>query len=372
MKKQVFEGMKPFKKLFVRAMTEDDVARLLDLRIRRISAYDIKKNRGEITDIVAAIRQCNAKLKNLTKTTIGWLSGLVEKYRDLFPRRTVVETFHTVDKVAVAKANIRLSYDREAGYFGSSMRGSEFVMNVTEYDRILTVTSDGTYRIMAPPDKAWMPGALLYAAVWDPGKGEHFVLVYRDAAKVAWGKRVHIERFITNKTYSLVKEGSVGIDFLSEKKNPGRAAAQHGAIQASEGEGGQRGPGQDPGVRPCRAGSEALRQTGGKRSAPARARKNRRGPKRNRAPRRIRYELRRCRIPAAAMTGVCRTRSFSRRLNAILGACSSGLALRVILSPVAGLIPTRAFRAGRFLRDSRPIFPSGTRRPRRRPDSSIM
>jgi hypothetical protein len=123
--------------------------------------------------------------------------------------------------VAVAKANIRLSYDREAGYFGSSMRGSEFVMNVTEYDRILAVTSDGTYRIMAPPDKAWMPGALLYAAVWDPAKGEHFVLVYRDAAKVAWGKRVHIERFITNKTYSLVKEGSVGIDFLSEKKNPG-------------------------------------------------------------------------------------------------------------------------------------------------------
>src|SRR5208337_5470522 len=85
----------------------------------------------------------------------------------------------------------------------------------------LTVTSDGTYRIMAPPDKAWMPGALLYAAVWDPGKGEHFVLVYRDAAKVAWGKRVHIERFITNKTYSLVKEGAVGIDFLSEKRNPG-------------------------------------------------------------------------------------------------------------------------------------------------------
>jgi topoisomerase-4 subunit A len=220
-KRQVHDGMKPFKKLFVRAMTDEDVTRLLDLKIRRISAYDIKKNRGEIDDIVAAIKQCNVKLRNLTKTTIGWLSGLIEKYRDRYPRRTVIETFHTVDKIAVAKANIRLSYDREAGYFGSSMRGSEFVMNVTEYDRILTVTADGTYRIMAPPDKAWMPGALLYAAVWDPQKGEHFVLVYRDANKIAWGKRVHIERFITNKTYSLVKEGSIGIDFLSEKRNPG-------------------------------------------------------------------------------------------------------------------------------------------------------
>jgi topoisomerase-4 subunit A len=222
-KKQVYEGMKPFKKLFIRAMTDDDVSRLLDLRIRRISAYDIKKNRGEIDTIVAAIRQCNVRLKNLTKTAIGWLTGLIEKYRDSYPRRTAIDTFHTVDKVAVAKANIRLSYDREAGYFGSTLRGSEFVMNVTEYDRILTVTADGTYRIMAPPEKAWMPGALLYAAVWDPRKGEHFVLIYRDANKVAWGKRVHIERFITNKTYSLLKEGSIGIDFLSDKKNPGSA-----------------------------------------------------------------------------------------------------------------------------------------------------
>jgi topoisomerase-4 subunit A len=222
-KRQVYEGMKPFKKLFIRPMEDEDVSRLLDLKIRRISAYDIRKNRGEIGDIVAAIKQCNAKLKTLTKTTIGWLSGLIEKYRDRYPRRTEIETFHTVDKVAVAKANIRLSYDREAGYFGSSVRGSEFVMNVTEYDRILTVTADGTYRIMAPPEKAWMPGALLHASIWDPQKGVHFVLVYRDANKVAWGKRVHIERYITNKTYSLVKEGSVGIDILSEKKNPGPA-----------------------------------------------------------------------------------------------------------------------------------------------------
>src|SRR5208283_2900777 len=133
-KRQVWDGMKPFRKLFVRSMTDEDVSRLLDLRIRRISAYDIRKNRGEIDDIVAAIRQCNAKLKNLTKTTIAWLSGLIEKYGPQYPRRTEIETFHTVDKVAVAKANIRLSYDRDAGYFGSSMRGSEFVMNVTEYE----------------------------------------------------------------------------------------------------------------------------------------------------------------------------------------------------------------------------------------------
>ena len=220
-RKHVYDGMKPFKKLFVRPMNDEDVTRLLDLKIRRISAYDIRRNRGEISDIVAAIRQCNAKLRNLTKTTVGWLTGLVDKYGERYPRRTEIETFHTVDKLAVARANIRLSYDREASYFGSSVRGSEFVMNVTEYDKILTVTVDGTYRITAPPDKLWMPGALLYAAVFDAKKGVGLTLIYKDAGGIPWGKKVRIERFITNKVYSLVREGSLGIEYLSDRKAPG-------------------------------------------------------------------------------------------------------------------------------------------------------
>jgi topoisomerase-4 subunit A len=220
-RREVYTGMKPFSRQFVRAMTDDDVQRLLELRIRRISAYDLRKNRGEIDDIVAELRQVNRKLKNLTKTVIEWLAGLNDKYGEQFPRRTEIATFHEVDKVAVAKANIRLSYDREAGYFGSSVRGSEFVMTVTEYDRILAVTSDGTYRIMAPPEKAWMPGALLYAGIFDKAKGAHFTLIYRDANGLAWGKKVQIERFITNKTYWLAKEGSLGIDFLTDKRPSG-------------------------------------------------------------------------------------------------------------------------------------------------------
>jgi len=222
-RKQVYEGMKPFKKHFVRPMNDTDITRLLDLKIRRISAYDIKRNRGDIDDIVAAIRQANAKLRNLTKTAIAWLKEIIAKYKEHFPRRTVVETFHTVDKLAVAKANIRLAWDRDSSFFGSNVRGSDFAMNVTEYDKILAVTSDGTYRIMPPPEKAWLPGALLYAAVFDSKKGVGLTIVYRDANKAAWGKKVRIERFITNKVYSLVKEGSVGIAFLSDKKSPGKA-----------------------------------------------------------------------------------------------------------------------------------------------------
>lgn len=221
-RREVYAGMKPFAKLFVRAMNDDDVTKLLQLMIRRISAFDLKKNKGEIDDIVAAIRQANAKLKNLTKTTIAWVRGIVEKYGARYPRRTEIETFHTVDKKAVAKANLRLSWDRESGFFGSSVRASEFVLNASDYDKILVVTEDGAYRVMSPPEKAFLPAPVLHAAVFDPEKGAHLNLVWLDAARAPWGKRVKIERFITNKVYSLVKEGAAGIAFLStDRRNPG-------------------------------------------------------------------------------------------------------------------------------------------------------
>lgn len=219
--REVYAGMKPFSKQFVRPMNDEDVKKLLELRIRRISAYDIKKNRGDIDMVLAGIKACNARLKNLTKTAVHWLREMISKYSDQYPRRTAIETFHTVDKKAVARAHIRLSYDRESNYIGANVRGAEFQMNVTEYDRILVVTSDGTYRIMAPPDRMWLPGIVLYCAVFDPDKGATITFVYRDAEKTAWAKKVTISKFITDKVYPLCKEGSVGIEYLTDARKPG-------------------------------------------------------------------------------------------------------------------------------------------------------
>ena len=268
----VYAGMRPFSKLFVRAMTDEDVTRLLELKIRRISAYDIRKNRGEINDIVAAIKQATARLKNLTKTTIGWVQGILAKYGDQHPRRTEVETFHTVDKKAVAKANLRLSWDRDSGFFGSSVRANEFVMNVSDYDKILVVTDDGAYRVMSPPEKAFLPAPVLHAAVFDPEKGAHLNLVWLDAAKSPWGKRVKVERFITNKVYSLTKEGAAGHRVpLGRQKKSGNCPDRLRACQAREAEVAHRRPREGarvrvdgaryaPGDQACREGDARARE----------------------------------------------------------------------------------------------------------------
>jgi topoisomerase-4 subunit A len=210
----VMTGMAEFKRQFVRAMIDDDVAKLLEIRIRRISAYDIEKHKAELAEVEAELEVTRKKLKQLTKTVIAWLEGIIERFGEPYKRKTKVTSIEEVDKKAVATANIRVSYDEETGFFGSDVRGSEFALNVTEYDRILAVSSDGTYRIMAPPKKVLLPRKLLFVGVFDPEKGQDFTLVYRDGERNAFGKRVHIESFIHDKEYRFFKDEKGKLDLL--------------------------------------------------------------------------------------------------------------------------------------------------------------
>ena len=219
---EVYDGMAPFAQSFVRAMNDKDVERLLDLKIRRISAFDIDKNRKDIDDIVRAIKVCKTKLKNLTPTTISYIEGLLEKYGKLFPRRTRIETFQAVDRKAVARQNIKLSYDPETGFFGSDVKGSEYILQVSEYDLILAISEDGTFRIMTPPNKVLL-GKVLFCALFDPEKGEVFTVVYRDTEKNAFAKKIHIHKFIRNREYQLIPGDTGGqIDLLSQSAKPGK------------------------------------------------------------------------------------------------------------------------------------------------------
>jgi topoisomerase-4 subunit A len=118
----VWKGMEQFKKLFVRDMVDADVDRLLEIRIKRISQFDINKNRKDIDDIVRQIKEAKAKLKNLTGTTVAWLEYLNDKYAKIFPRRSKVKAMEEIDQKSVARANIRMGYDASTGFFGKSVK----------------------------------------------------------------------------------------------------------------------------------------------------------------------------------------------------------------------------------------------------------
>lgn len=214
-RKAVYEGMTPYEEFFIRAMVDDDVERLLRIRIHRISLYDINKYRKELDDIVRAIRDCGKKLRQLTKTTIAYLEGLIEKYGADHPRRTEIVGFEQVSKHEVALQNVKLAFDPDSGFFGSDVKGgSRYKMTVSEYDKILIVFPDGTYRVVDPPEKLFVGKKALAIEVFDKDAGVVLTYVYRDGKKHAWGKKIHITGFIKDKEYELVKGKAGRIDKL--------------------------------------------------------------------------------------------------------------------------------------------------------------
>ncbi len=213
-RKAVWDGMQKHKRLFVRPMVDEDISRLLEVRIRRISAYDIERNRQEIADIDKKIKEIERKLKNMVKTTVDYLEGMIEKYGDQYPRRTKITEIEQVDKKAVARQNLRLSYDKKSSFFGTDVRGDQFKMTVSEFDNVLGIAKDGTYRIMNAPEKVLFTGPMIYAELFDPDQGAEFIVVYRDKKKMAFAKKIKIEKFIRNREYRLIKDKGGRVDLL--------------------------------------------------------------------------------------------------------------------------------------------------------------
>jgi topoisomerase-4 subunit A len=202
----VERGMAPYAADFVRPLEAADVARLLELRIRRISAFDLDKNRADIAATQQAMAGVEVKLKHLTRTTIDYLLDLKKRYGKGYGRRTELATFAAVDRKTVARQNIKATYDAETGFFGADVKTGELSFALSEYDLMLAVGEDGLLRVMTPQPKVWL-GKVRHLAPFDPEAQPSFVVIYSDAKKVLWGKRIVVSRFVRNREYALCPEG---------------------------------------------------------------------------------------------------------------------------------------------------------------------
>ena len=124
----------------MREIVDADVEKLLQVRIRRISLFDINKHREEMEKTKAELDETRKNLKGLTKYVIGHLEALLEKYGPQYPRLTTKSARHEeVDVKAVAFKAFKVSYDRESGYVGYKVSGEEFKLECTKFDKILLV-----------------------------------------------------------------------------------------------------------------------------------------------------------------------------------------------------------------------------------------
>ncbi len=177
----VFEGFKPFRKQLHRELTVADVDRLLQVRIRRISLFDINQHREEMEKVKAELEETRKSLKNLTRYVIGHLEALLAKYGPLYPRLTKSSRYDEVDAKEVAFKAFKVAYDRESGYIGHKVSGEEFRVDCTKFDKLLMVFRDGHYQVVELPEKLFVGPDVVYAGL--PERERIFTCAYtnRDA-----------------------------------------------------------------------------------------------------------------------------------------------------------------------------------------------
>jgi topoisomerase-4 subunit A len=197
----VKDGFKPFRKELVRELTDPDVDRLLQVRIRRISLFDINKHREEIEKTKGDLSETRKNLKNLTKFVIGHLEGLLAKYGPRYPRLTKSSRYDEVDAKEVAFKAFKVTYDRESGYVGYKVSGQEFTTECTKFDKMILVHKDGHYQVVELPEKLFVGPDLFFCGL--PERDRVFTCAYTNR-EATYLKRFKFGGTIMNKVYHCI------------------------------------------------------------------------------------------------------------------------------------------------------------------------
>lgn len=201
----VESGLKPYRELLKRDVTKEDIERLLEIRIKRISRFDINKNRKEIADIVDRIDEVVGNLCNLRKYTITFLKNMLQKYGANYGRRTVMDRFEQFDLRKVALKNVKVGYDRGNGMLGTAVK-SDDTLACTEFDRLIIFSKkDGECKVIPIPDKLYIGKG---NEVFKADKTQIYSMIYRDKKNdTVYAKRFRAAQYIMEKAYNTVPKG---------------------------------------------------------------------------------------------------------------------------------------------------------------------
>lgn len=216
----VANGLEPFCQNLLRQPSHDDRERLLSIPIRRISLFDLEKNRSEIMAAEKLLVKANKNLKEIKKFTIAYLQGLLSKYGKDFPRRTQIQTLESVDVRAVTAKTVKIGFDAASGFVGTKVAGPQ-TFECSNFDKLLVLYNNGTYQVINIPEKQYVHhqnNKVCYVGVAD--KKTVINLACKDPkTHLGYAKRFIVEKFILDKIYTFMDE-SLELMFLSTKMNP--------------------------------------------------------------------------------------------------------------------------------------------------------
>lgn len=203
------EAFKPYRKKLIRAPIQEDRDRLLQIPIRRISQFDIDKNKEEIAVLQENLSAVEKHLRNVKKYTIIYLRSLIEKYGKDFPRKTKIKAIEDIDIKAVSTKEVKIGFDPKTGFIGTKVSDA-IQIHCTNFDKLLILQKDGIYKVINIPEKQYFEGAV-WAGVAD--KKTVLNIAYKLKGDL-WVKRFVVEKFILEKVYRFIDEGAdfIGIE----------------------------------------------------------------------------------------------------------------------------------------------------------------
>jgi len=205
------KGLKPYKKLFKREITEEDIVRLTEIKIKRISKYDSFKADEQIKALEDKIEEAEKNLKNLTRYTISWYKELGKKYGKGRERRTVIDSFEKVDRVQVVAATETLYLDAKNGFAGYGLkRDGEPVEKCSTIDDIIAFTQEGKMKVVKVAEKVFVGQKPMRVAVFRKEEDLIYTMIYRDGKQgTVFAKRFKVGGVTRDKEYDLAN-GSPG------------------------------------------------------------------------------------------------------------------------------------------------------------------
>ncbi len=201
-------GLDPFKPLLKREVLEEDIIRLTEIKIKRISKFDSFKADELIRSVENEITEVRHHLEHLTDYAIVYFKQLIKKYGAGKERKTEIKVFDTIEANIVAAANVKLYANYEEGFVGTSLRKDTFVLDCSDIDDVIAFRADGSYSIAKVSDKHFFGKELIHVGIWRKGdERTTYNLVYWDGAgKKAMAKRFNATGLIREKVYNMATE----------------------------------------------------------------------------------------------------------------------------------------------------------------------
>ena len=216
------KGLEPYKKKLRREVTTEDIVKLTEIKIKRITKFDLKKAHAHIREIDAEINEVKNHLQNLIPYTINYFKHIRKKYSDGKERKTEIRNFDTIVATKVAAANEKLYVNRKEGFFGTGLKKDEYVSDCSDIDDIITFRKDGVYSVTKVEEKVFVGKDIIHIAVFKKNDDRTiYNVIYRDGKSGnVMMKRAAITGITRDKEYNFTKNNeSSRILYLSANPN---------------------------------------------------------------------------------------------------------------------------------------------------------